>query len=607
MARRPARSRPARSRRGRSRRLRWAAWALGLTVAGAALFTLYLSQSLTVAISSDGAANVLQGQALDHGNLLLRGWWTSDVSFYSTELPEYAFVTALRGVSPDVVHICGALTCTLTVLLAALLARGRASGSAGRYQAGITAGILLAPSVLGGTQVFLENPDHAGTAVPVLALLLLLDWGRLRWSGPAACALLALTELADPLSLAAVTVPLALACVIRLVAAAVRRRPRAEFRDDGLLLAAAALSAGLASLATRVIRSHGGFDVPPVRDTLLVPFASVPANARTLWQSLVLLFGANNPGTPHQPFLLARHEPLVLMADLHVIGLVLAVAGLAAGIVACVRGRADRVTFVLVAAIGVLLAAGVFTQLMRSLANAHEVAILAPLGAALAGRTLPPLVAALSRRLAPAWRDRVSPAWRDRVSPAWRDRVSPAWRDRVSPAWRDRVAPGWRDRVAHARGRAGRLAALALAAWLALGLAELCYAAAWPAGPSPAQAVAAWLVAHHEHEGLAGYWQADVITVTSGGRVLVAPVISTATRVDRWESSAGWYRPGVHRATFVIAVPGPAAPDGALTVATVRARFGPPAARYQVGGEIIMTYRRNLLARLDNRAFPGAS
>jgi hypothetical protein len=54
-------------------------------------------------------------------------------------------------------------------------------------------------------------------------------------------------------------------------------------------------------------------------------------------------------------------------------------------------------------------------------------------------------------------------------------------------------------------------------------------------------------------------------------------------------------------------VPGPAAPVGSLTVATVRARFGPPAARYLVGGDIIMTYRYNLLTRLRDRAFPGPS
>ena len=112
---------------------------------------------------------VLQAQSMLHGNLLLSGWRTSDVSFYTTELPEYMLVVAFRGLRPDVVHICGALTYTLTVLLAAFLARGRATGRAGVVRALLAAAIMLAPSIAGGTEVFLENPDHAGTAVPILA------------------------------------------------------------------------------------------------------------------------------------------------------------------------------------------------------------------------------------------------------------------------------------------------------------------------------------------------------------------------------------------------------------------------------------------------------
>ena len=44
-----------------------------------------------------------------------------------------------------------------------------------------------------------------------------------------------------------------------------------------------------------------------------------------------------------------------------------------------------------------------------------------------------------------------------------------------------------------------------------------------------------------------------------------------------------------------------------LPLAVVRARFGPPAAEYHVGDDIIMTYRYNLLTRLRHPAFPGLS
>ena len=32
-----------------------------------------------------------------HGNLLLHNWWVSDVSFYTTELPQYMLIDALPG------------------------------------------------------------------------------------------------------------------------------------------------------------------------------------------------------------------------------------------------------------------------------------------------------------------------------------------------------------------------------------------------------------------------------------------------------------------------------------------------------------------------------
>ena len=622
--------------------------AMIIAAAGCGLFALYFCQSRTAPFNSDGAANVLQGQAIVTGNLLLHGWWTSDVSFYTTELPEYALVTAIRGLSPDVVHLCGALTYALTVLLAALAARGSAVGRAAWCRAGISAGIMLAPSILGGTEIFLENPDHAGTAVPVLLLVLLLGraaprGARLpRRAGSAAksggtadrpvgagvpwvtrwhrrllptgvCALLALAQIGDELSLVAVAAPLAVVSALRLAA---RRlvtgsgRRCAEALLDGALLAAAAVSVGLARLADLMIRACGGFDVRSLGGVALAPLSQAKANASVLWQSLILLFGANNPGTPHQAQTTRAHALLVSMADLHTIGLLLASAGLAAGIASLLSRHTDRVTQFLVAAIIAVLAAGLFTTVLRSLSNAHEVAILLPLGAVLTGRMLPRLAGRLSARL--------------------RSVLLPV---PVFLPW-----SGWPSGPGAARWRRVGIADLAVGAWLALSLAELCYAATWPAVPPQQQAVAAWLASHHEHEGLAGYWQADATTVTSGGQVLVAPITllgtaraaqttaevegvaqaiqaqpgdapeggQPAAEVDRWESSAAWYQPGQRDATFVIAVTGPGA-RGGLSLTAVRARFGPPAAEHRLGQDVIMLYRYNLLTRLTGTSFPGPS
>ena len=518
-------------------------WAGGLLLAGAALFTLYLFQSRVGPFNSDGASMILQAQAMLHGNPLLRGWRVADVSFYTTELPEYMLVTALRGLRPDVVHICAALTYALTVLLAAFLARGRATGRAGAVRALLAVAIMLAPGITGGTEVFLENPDHAGTAVPILILLLLLDRARERWYVPAAvCLLLAWVQVADQLTLIAATAPVAAVAGVRLLVLAARRRPRSELRYDGLLLAAAVASVGVASLAEAVIRALGGFRDSPLVYGLLAPVSQIPANARMMGRTLLLLFGANDPDRGHG----GTHQLLEISAQLHLIGLVLAAAGFALAVILFFTSRMDRVTQIVAAGAAATLAAGILGTVLPDLAHAHEVAILLPLGAVLAGRMLPPLVSA-------------------------------RW-----PA---------------VRWLRGRAAAVALGGWLAVGLAALCFAASQPQAPPTNQPLADWLVAHHYTDGLAGYWQSNATTVASGGKVQVTPITYQATGQWSWESAADWYQASDRRADFVVAEADPTA-TGVITTASALRSFGPPAHQYQVGQYVVMVYDYNLLTRL---------
>jgi hypothetical protein len=51
-------------------------------------------------------------------------------------------------------------------------------------------------------------------------------------------------------------------------------------------------------------------------------------------------------------------------------------------------------------------------------------------------------------------------------------------------------------------------------------------------------------------------------------------------------------------------VTGPGAAGG-LSPAAVRASFGAPAAEHEVGQDLVMLYRYNLLTRLRGAAFPG--
>src|SRR5579862_1307048 len=127
------------------RKLAWWAWMAAYVVAGVTLFFCYRRLSGTQAVTSDGAANALQAWAMLHGNPLLRGWTVTDVSFYTTELPEYMIVEAVRGLNADVLHASAAITYTLVVLTAGLLGRGRAKGREGMVRLFIAAGIVVAP------------------------------------------------------------------------------------------------------------------------------------------------------------------------------------------------------------------------------------------------------------------------------------------------------------------------------------------------------------------------------------------------------------------------------------------------------------------------------
>ena len=55
----------------------------------------------------------------------------SDVSFYTTELPQYMLLELIGGLNTGTFHAAAAMTYTLAVLLAAMLAKGRASGRRG--------------------------------------------------------------------------------------------------------------------------------------------------------------------------------------------------------------------------------------------------------------------------------------------------------------------------------------------------------------------------------------------------------------------------------------------------------------------------------------------
>jgi hypothetical protein len=522
-----------------------AAWGLGLVVAFAA--NLRLSQ--TSATNSDGASQALQAWDMLHGNLLLHGWITGDVTYYTTEVPEYMLVELVHGLNADAVHIAAALTYTLAMLLVALLAMGKTTGREAVARAVIAAGIMIAPQLDAGTYALLNSPDHLGTSVPVLLAWLIVDRARPRWYVPVAVGLiLAWAQIADMLVLYMAVVPLAIVCTFRARRAKVWQRQRQRQRQPQPLasqryeiaLAVAAVVAGVVGLAgPHVLQAIGGeIQVQPV--TQLSPLNVIFwHNLRVTGICLLVLVGANFIGV-HQ----------AVRSGFEILHLAGAALGACAIAVAAWRFPRDRDL------VSQLLLAGIVINLVAFAVGTHAVEItytreitpVLPFAAALAGRLLARRL--LAMRLAPV-----------------------------------------------------------LIVVLCGYLAGLVFAIRQPVVPAQNARLTSWLETHHLHYGLSGYWAANAVTLTSGERVKVRSLdrAGATLRATRQLVNTEWYDPSRESANFVVVYDGHAGtqpftgftgvvgfPDTKEVIAT----FGTPARTYRYSQYTIFVWDKNLLTVL---------
>jgi len=542
------------------------------------LYWAYLLQSRTQGADADSAGQVLQGwDMVRGGNWLLSGWYVSDVSFWTFEVPVDGLVAAVDGLRTDVVHVAAAIEYALLVLFAALLAAGAArdrrfGGREGLIRGLIAAGVMVTPGTFEGSGVLLGAPDHIGVGVPVLVTLLVVDRVRpRRW--PLAGATVALAgvllvwaQLDDPIATFSCALPLALVCglsvaafgvaaAVRALAGWIRRRrgrpaadaPRPARRGadspgyDAALALVAAASYGVTKLLVRVIWHAGGYYLHAIQGgSQFSSWPTVGTQIQAEAENVLILFGAN---------FWVSSQPQTAFAYLHMVCLGVALLGLLTAI-ACWR-RADRVTRALVLGVLIMLAAGAASPLMLPLGGTHEIAIVLPFGALLGGRVLGPWLAA--RRV---------------------------------------PRPGWFTRsVLVARLTAG--CALA-AAGLGL-LAGLGYAAAQPGEGARDQALVNWLLAHKLTSGLSGYWQANLTTLASGGQVHLAPLISAGKYGYLWESKAEWFNPQVSSANFIVTTTQQTGGSD-ISLKEVLYWYRQPAKIYQFQQYSILVYDRNVLA-----------
>ena len=509
-----------------------------VVLAVALLFLAYLRVSRTYPENSDESNDLLMAWDMLHGNVLLHGWYLSDVSFITTELPQYALLVWLFGLHTDTAHIAAAMTYTLVVIFSVLLARGRVPRREARLRMLLTAGLMFAPQLGVGVFVLLLSLGHIGTAVPLLLTWLVIDRCPPRpWVPVLVGLLLTWVLIADPLVLLVGVVPLVAVCALRVSRDLARRQDtslqaalRARWYELSLAVAAIAAQ-GLASLAGRLLHAY----IHPLAYQL-APLHTWARHAWVTGKGLLVLFGAKPEGPP----------AAMAFALLHLAGVAL-VAWAVLRVARRFLSWPDMISQILLVAMVLNVVAYVPSTLANATdLNAREFAVVLPFGAVLAGRTLAASLQAGLRR----------------------------------------------------RPRAVALLAGALLACYAAGLG---YAAAQPSVPPMNARLARFLAAHHLTSGIGGYWLSSVVTVGSDGAVTIRAVASLPLAPYRWEAKSSWYDPGPNRANFLVTSNAPGFFNHWQPKPAAQAALGRPVRTYHVGHYTVYVYDKNLLAALRHR------
>jgi len=516
-------------------RRRWAGLAAYL-LAGVLLFAAYLRLSETHPLNSDGANILLMGWDLLHGHLLLPGWHMSDVSFFPTELLQYALLESFLGLHMQTAHVAAAMTYTLAFLLAVALARSGAPGRTAMVRTLIASGIMLAPQLGLGVFALDLSVGHIGTAVPLLLIWLLLDkLAPHRYVPVLTAVLLAWVLVADPIVYVVGVGPLGAVCAARVIRGFATASGRWTSRLAGqwydlALGAAAVAAAGLAWAADNLITALGGYTVNRL-GFYLTPWHYLHNNWQAGWK-LLTIFGANYAGLG---------GIWLALAFLHMAGML--VAGWA--LVLAFR-RFFAVSLVdQVLAVAIVLNAVFYMFTNASDDAAHEAAIIVPFGAALAARVL-------VRQARPA--------------------------------------------TAGRPGRAARIAACAAGiAVLAGYTAGFGYELTRPPAPPANTGLASRLARHHLTYGLSGYWTSSSVTVEGGNQVQVRALMQYTLQKDLWMSDLGWYDPKRHYANFVVLDSRPGFFSHWEPVRLVTKYFGVPVRTYHTGPYTILVWNKNLL------------
>lgn len=512
------------------------------------VLVVYVTSTRLYGGSSDMATTVLQGQALDHGNVLLHGWILTRESYWTTETLVFALAVAIEGLRPSLLDVGPAAVVVITVVVGALVARHGRRGVAGVAGAAVVVTLLALSAPPGAASVY---TPHVATALLALVAFAGLSRGRVDWRWAAAVAVLVAGVLGDLLIVAYGIVPVFVAGIVTMLT-------ERAWRPGVAAVSASVAGAVLGLSASWVARATGGFTLGPG-----VRFAP----AHQVLQNLGHLstYGAGLLG--FTGFFGSRGVPTALEGLRFVGGLIVAgctVVAVTEVVRAVRRGRRGT-------------PASAVEAESRWLDSVLVVAVVGPVVTFVVLAT-PGVNGA--RYLVASFV------------------FAAVLTGRI-------VARGSEQLGAGTARRALYLGGVAVSLGFIVGLGDTL---GLPVAPQSTKALAMFLEAHHLRNGVGGYWAASITTVESSGAVTVRPVWAerggTLGR-EMYQSSASWYA-SQHFQFLVYGMP---PYDGVDAISATRT-WGRPAHTYVLGSYRVLVWPHDVGVappRLSSRSPVGPS
>ncbi len=372
-----------------------AAWrraflALSVVMLAAVLVAVASKVALVYAVTSDDTTGVLEAQSFLKGNLLLRGWTMSNISFYATDLPFYVAAVASFGPRPSLMRDVPVAIYAVTVFFAALLARG--PWRSVRGAAAVVSVVVMLGLPAGGLAEFVTKAYiRAGTTLGLLVAFWVLDPRAGRRPDLARlmvfALILALTIMSDSAALVIGGVAVLAVCVWGAIGGANYEEVRL-----GRVAAAAFLGMATGVGLTWLIPVVGGYHLIPFPLRFNIPYPNtvqaLERNARAATSYLPLLYRCVEVQPPAIRILCG-------------IGPILTLIALVMGLPIPLRRRrapADFIADILRASMAICLAAYLISANLKGREESRYLLPFVLMGGALVGRVLAGRVA--SPRLA---------------------------------------------------------------------------------------------------------------------------------------------------------------------------------------------------------------